>query len=377
MSIDETRPVSLSAAVMTHPRRLDAARRLAKQLPELDPQVVVDPDPTGNTLETSRLAWSAVADHATHHLVLQDDVLPCDGFETRVVNAIADQPEASLSFFTDWGNRSANLSRIAAMRDSRWSEIVDIFVPTQALVLPAAVARAFAGYRADDDTPDDVALYDHSRTLPRYVHVTNYVDHDDVPSLVGNNDLGSRRSACFTPDPRDLPVGDGVTAGLTIIPTPSWGTTKADVTLRRDPADGVWFGVSAQRILLHHGLDKAMLDKSFDDARHAMADQARESLDAWLRQLWLTAVTKGVAAASGGHQATTRTPTARLALSTLAPGILRLYVDAARLAEIQADTTDFVCAAAETGIAWVRSGTVAGFGEIPLPETFFRDRKPW
>jgi len=370
--VTSARSVRLSAAIMSHPRRAAAARALAASLPELSPTVVFDPSGSSGTLATARLAWATVGPGATHHLVLQDDALPCEDFAERVRDAITDHPVASLSFFDDWGGRTANMVRIAAMRGHRWAEVATSYVPAQALVLPAAHAATFASFACPDDTPDDVALYEHTRGLPRYVQVPNLADHDDMVSLTGNHPMGVRRSSCFTTDPSVLATGSGVTEGLTIVPTPSWASGAAEIHVRR-PGGGDWYVVTGLDLLRHHRITASDLENEFDAARAVLPAKAARLLERWLWELWLTSVALGVAAASGGHAADTRNSTARTALSTLAPGVLRLFVDVSDLAAVEGAVTGFVQTGADAGIAWCRKGTVTSFGDADLPAEYFAE----
>src|SRR5258706_7233679 len=97
--------IRLSAAVMTHPRRLEAARALRARHPDLNLQLVVDPRPDEppNALRTARAAWRAVGAGATHHLVVQDDMLLVDGIGALLQQAAAELPTQVLSLFTEWG----------------------------------------------------------------------------------------------------------------------------------------------------------------------------------------------------------------------------------------------------------------------------------
>lgn len=109
--------VHISCAVMTHPRRADAARALARSLPELSPTVVVDPVPEGapSTLRTSLAAWSALPDGATHHLVLQDDAGPRPGLYEALSALVSAHPDQPLSLFCEWGSATATSARWAAL----------------------------------------------------------------------------------------------------------------------------------------------------------------------------------------------------------------------------------------------------------------------
>ena len=135
--------VRLSAVVMTHPRRRAAAEALRDLHPDLDLGIVVDPDPDGppDALRTARLAWSAVRDDATHHLVVQDDMRLIDGFAAHAARAAAAMPGQVLCFFTEWGSRTSHALRLATLEGASWVPVIDPYVPTTALLLPAEVAQ--------------------------------------------------------------------------------------------------------------------------------------------------------------------------------------------------------------------------------------------
>lgn len=91
--------MKLSIAIMHAPwaeERVDNVRELLAQLPNA--RVISDPDRRG-VWDTAIRAWSAVADDATHHLVLQDDVQLCNDFETHVKRLVAQAPDAVITLF--------------------------------------------------------------------------------------------------------------------------------------------------------------------------------------------------------------------------------------------------------------------------------------
>jgi hypothetical protein len=83
--------VSLSVAVMTHPRRRDHAQKLAAALHPYPVDIVLDPAPDGppESLRTAVRAWAAAGD-ATHHLVVQDDIVVTDGFIGHVLRDVVE-----------------------------------------------------------------------------------------------------------------------------------------------------------------------------------------------------------------------------------------------------------------------------------------------
>lgn len=345
---------------MTHPARLSDAQRIAAQHREWDPCIVCDPCPElpPATLRTARVAWSRVAPGATHHMVIQDDVILHPRFFEHVAAAVASHPTSALGFFTEWGSRTATTVRIAALRGASWAEVYDWYVPTQALVLPADVARAVDEQAAteDEDTPDDHVLGHLVQRLDigAYVSVPNLLQHADAPSIMGYQAaMGPRRSACYSPELAASGVPDGpVLAGLAHVPHFRWWDCRAEC-VPRPPAEEKlgtrsWLqamGVPASRLrapLAEHGVDPASVGSCTERIGEAV-----------LTDLWLTAFATGLIAGQGGHALDERavtSPTAVLALRSLAPGSVRLLTGPDDLDRVGQALEPFVRDAVRAGI---------------------------
>src|SRR5690349_25001293 len=134
----------VSSAVMTHPRRLDQAERIAAEL-SLG-AVVVDPAPDDapSALRTAIAAWAAVRPGASHHLVVQDDLAGPAGLTELVRRSAARHPSDALAFYTHWNSRNGATVRLAALAGASWVRAVrEEFTPTLAVSLPAATAADF------------------------------------------------------------------------------------------------------------------------------------------------------------------------------------------------------------------------------------------
>ncbi|WP_155368219.1 hypothetical protein [Catellatospora vulcania] len=298
----------LSTVIMAHPSRLALAEALADSLPELKPDIVVDPDPHGppSSLRTAAVAWSFVPENATHHLVLQDDAVPCRGFAEAVHAAIGQYPHAALALFTEWTSMTAHHLRMAALAGGSWAGVVDEYVPSVALVLPAQVAREFgeaATRNLREWTPtDDVALMNflRDRNVAAICRIPNLIDHDSPDSLTGNLHQGPRRSACFADDVPQ-PRADALLGVADLLPTfahyqmPDFGS-RPYFALRKPLDDGglPWSIRATEQWLADTGLDPA-----------AVTELARAHTDRWRRQhalladdmldrLWLTPFAIGV-----------------------------------------------------------------------------------
>jgi hypothetical protein len=205
----------IGIAVMYHPSRSASAHALARQCAALDPDLVVDPDPTSfpSPLRTAKRAWAAVRPDVTHHLVLQDDVVLAADFLEHLHTVVAGRPHDGIALYVNRGSlRNGYFARRAAALGSPWSPLSGFeYLPTLGFLLPAGPARELAAFmhtfpdefRADDEV---VARFCRGRGLPVVAAVPNLVDHGSRPSIAGNDEHGERRTVAFA-DHADLPDG--------------------------------------------------------------------------------------------------------------------------------------------------------------------------
>ncbi len=199
-----TAPI-LSASIMAHPRRAENARRILAHLSPLRARIVFDPEPFGSpsTSRTARLAWRPWLRSATHHLVLQDDVVLHPRFVQQIQEAVASQPRAALSFFSEWGSFTSNALRVAALAGASWVSQPDTYLSTVAMVLPtrdAELASEFISQHPGDPDDECMGRFVQSRRMDHFVSNPNLVDHDVLSSLVGNGNHGVRRATNFVAD---------------------------------------------------------------------------------------------------------------------------------------------------------------------------------
>jgi hypothetical protein len=327
--------VRLSTVIMAHPRRQAAAQRLSEAHPGLAATVVTDPDPQGppSALRTARLAWQAVAPDATHHLVLQDDAVLRPDFADTVAALVADRPRAAISLFSEWGSRTANAIRVAALLGHDWAPVMDDYLPSVALVLPAELALGFEEYASAKATPtatDDVTLLDYLHGVEKIVPVAGPVDHANPPSLVGNDVMGPRSAACLAP--RTAAHGPGAHSTLpmmTTVPYFCWWEQLAVCYVQDATSPDGWRRVPAEEALLSRGIGREQvldsLRAALETARHREFLHDRVS-DVLLAEVWTTAYTLGVVTRELGGAPDPARPFARAALATLAPGALRRVV---------------------------------------------------
>ncbi|MFC6937660.1 hypothetical protein ACFQHO_50275 [Actinomadura yumaensis] len=187
--------VRLSTVIMAHPARAALLPALIDACAGLAPRIVFDPDPAGppSPLRTAKRAWAAVASGATHHLVLQDDVIPVAGFVEQVCRAIEAKPEHGLALCVNWNSpHNSYYARRAAAVGSPWAPLSTTeWMPTLGLVLPADAALGLAAHlhRVPDDFVDEdevVVEFCRIRGLPVVAALPNLVDHAGVPSLTAH-----------------------------------------------------------------------------------------------------------------------------------------------------------------------------------------------
>ncbi|MFI7601263.1 NAD-dependent epimerase/dehydratase family protein [Actinoplanes sp. NPDC049681] len=302
----------LSGAVMAHPTRSVEAERLAGLDPQGRLRVVLDPEPEGppTALRTAAAAWAAVDHGATHHLVLQDDVLLAEGFFEHVAVAAEAALDDAIAFYANWNSRNGAAVRAAALAGAAWAAALDEYAPCVALMLPARMAAGYGASAAGDDAgwPYDVLMHRYlkaSGTRLR-ISVPNTVEHAGLPSIAGNSGHGLRRSALFTgvaPDPDRIRSG---CAALSVVPFIKHGS--AQVAVRTGNG---WEYLEAERHLLRSGWSARTVRRDFESVV-AGTGLPREA--AW--NTWVAAFVLGTA--QGRHA--TSAPAADAALRTLGPG---------------------------------------------------------
>lgn len=294
-------PVSPGFAVMTHPGRLPAARRLARAV---GGEVVVDPLPGagGSPLRTAALAWGTLASRAGHVVVLQDDVRLAEGFVARVGQAARRYPDAAVAFYANWDTRNGAAVRLGACAGAHFVTAIDNeYTPCLALLLPARHAAGFAAYATaflEETKADDKVMmrYLRERRVRTLLSVPALVEHEGDVSVAANGIHGLRRAACFLPRPPARGTESRVLTDFPVCPHYRDGLTNV-LSARREPAAGrVWdrrpwpgdIGAAPGRPVRH----------SWAAAR-APAEAAASALDAGapgrghVRELWATAYRLG------------------------------------------------------------------------------------
>ena len=108
-----SRSIRVSASVMSHPSRADPAERVAERTGLPLTGLALDPEPDGppTALRSATVAFGSAARYeTTHHLVLQDDARPAEGFARTAELYLSAHPEAAVSFFVEWSSSCAPVS---------------------------------------------------------------------------------------------------------------------------------------------------------------------------------------------------------------------------------------------------------------------------
>jgi hypothetical protein len=184
--------MNISVTIMHHPSRAQRVPALVAACAPLVARPIVDPDPTGppSPLRTAKKAWAAIADGATHHLVLQDDAVPAPGFAELLTAVVTARPRHGISLYSHWNSpQNSYLVRRAAAAGFAWASLsTHEWTPTQGFVLPAAHARDLAAFLADipDSVRDDdemITVFCRERGIPTVATIPHLVDHADAWTL--------------------------------------------------------------------------------------------------------------------------------------------------------------------------------------------------
>ncbi|MBQ1080651.1 hypothetical protein [Nocardiopsis sp. B62] len=351
--------IRVSASVMSHPRRAESARRVAEHTGLPLTGLALDPDPDGppTALRSATVAFGAAERYdTTHHLVLQDDVRLAEGFAGTVERYLDAHPGAAVSFFVEWGSRTATLARWAVFTGAGAVPVVNPYVPTVALALPSGLSADLAGFLAAEgreEEPDDreVLRFVRRTGTRALVAVPTPVEHEELPSLVGNSGHGARRSVCFAA----VPVTDPETSVLEPprpLPHLNWTTGEAAlVDLDHDVPES---HVPLAGALAAWGADGARMSAALA-ASTGVGPVAELVPPPYLGAVWHTAVANGAVLEGrwpgvvGGLRDRRGETAVEGALATLVPGALRTVVDVDVLEERRSAVVSLTLDALEFG----------------------------
>jgi len=336
--------VELSGSVLTHPARGDAALRVLAQAPPGALAVVTDPLPSGppTVLRTALVAWEAIPRSATHHLVVQDDMLLSATLFQRARLAIEAMPQAALALFSLWDSRNGGAVRLGALSGARWVASVNEYTPCAALILPRAVAAGYVDYvRGHPWTwPEDIMMsrYLRSKNVPCLIAVPNLAEHSDGPSIAGNSFRGPRRSACFLPV--DRPGGEN-RAHTDLSVVPFFKNGRAQCVVRLEGGQPVrWLHLETVDHLRGAGVPDRDLGPRLGRLTKGLDPQA-------VLGTWLTAYVLGRQTSNAGRDVDA--PVVTEALRTIAVGGMSHYAAAEHVSDAEELFTEVARIAVEAG----------------------------
>ncbi|MGW6389076.1 hypothetical protein ACWFR1_00930 [Streptomyces sp. NPDC055103] len=287
---------------MTHPARAAMANGLVDLLGG-EVTVVTDPEPGGvpNPLRTSVEAWAAFEEGATHHLVLQDDVVPSADLLTVARAAAVRFPRSAVAFYANWDGPDGSAVRLGALAGAGWVSAIDeIYTPTLALMLPvdhavrfSEEARSLVPMRREDDAV--MLEYLERRHVPVVVSIPNLIEHQGTQSVAGNS-AERWRSACGYQN-LGLP-GSEVLDGLNAVPHYREGATYALLLEGERSGRRVWRRTPWRQAEQALGVDAGLVDSLW--YAWSRSDPAAQYVEGVIgpvatRELWAAAYLIGIA----------------------------------------------------------------------------------
>lgn len=185
---------SIHTVIQHHPSRAAVLPDLIAALGDLDPQVITDPghDQTWSAWRSFRACLQACPANSGHLLVIQDDAVPCLGFDTAARSALAVKPDRIVCFYVGGGRVGEPLVK-AAVSCASWAALdQNLWVPLVATAFPRAIVAELLEWAESDSFAqksrgDDAVLGKFMRAKGHIAWATipNLVQHPDVlPSLI-------------------------------------------------------------------------------------------------------------------------------------------------------------------------------------------------
>lgn len=195
---DPGRSIRVSVAVMAHPNRAGFVEEL---LTLLDRPPVVVWDQIQNRWDTGKRAMLAYDPEATHHLVIQDDALPCRDLVAGLEEALQVVPEDCpvglyIGRVRPYGRLVSETVETAARGKAAWVNMEQINwgpgIVVPAPDIPEMIAYVEKRY-SDANYDKRISRWFEDRGKLCWYPWPSLVEHRDSPSLVPNR--GARRQA--------------------------------------------------------------------------------------------------------------------------------------------------------------------------------------
>jgi hypothetical protein len=185
----------LSVAIMAVPSRSENVNKIIRKLGVRVP-VFYDTERRGPWFNARR-AWGSVKSGATHHLVLQDDVLLCGNFIKTVEHLCSLRPDQILNLFS--------LRKIVAEAkdaETSWVKATNLIL-APAIVMPTPFIPRMLRWQdqnlSSDYLHDDgrIQMWMEYEKRPAYIPAPNIVEHIDGKSEMGHHTPLPRKSRWF------------------------------------------------------------------------------------------------------------------------------------------------------------------------------------
>lgn len=194
--------VKLSVVIMGHPKRMEMIEKHRKILDDDRVKLSIDYDSKGVWWNSQR-SWRMYDEEATHHLVMQDDVQPCENFIAGAEEAIDYNWNNIISFFNVYKKADE-----AVERGDSWFTTAKVW--GQAIVLPTHWIEPYLewseeyireGYKHDDVRLTVFGMVNNKRI---WQTVPSLVEHKcPKDSLLGNNPPITRTARHLIADDKD------------------------------------------------------------------------------------------------------------------------------------------------------------------------------
>lgn len=194
----------LDIRIMASPKREAMAKRLANILSLSTEQITWDDRPKGgDAMYTARKTWlHAMPEKATHRLVIQDDVIPCDNFVNICEQIIQAHPKAVFALTTFMYSIYAQMEQ-----DTPYFPVTSVF-PACAIILPKEYIKPWIEWCDEGNHPESALHDSHMIRLwceEKYIQVLSTVpqiaDHRDDETLLPCVYDDVRRSCMFSQHP--------------------------------------------------------------------------------------------------------------------------------------------------------------------------------
>lgn len=188
--------MKLDIRIMGVRSRMMYIRRLANHLNVPASNIVIDdrgPGGGGDAWYNAKRAWTAPTGEATHRLVIQDDVIVCNGF-VDICNQIIEQfPDAVFAF-----SCGAWIKPEMRKTDSPYVRLRGSCISAQAIIMPVKLIPDMIAWSDDTFGPeykhDDgrIGWYCAYHDIPTYTVIPSLVEHLQIDSVIPHHNRKDR-----------------------------------------------------------------------------------------------------------------------------------------------------------------------------------------